>query len=440
MSSSQPPPIIASFTKPVPEASPYGWIWIYHPLRNLIFLSIPVRKCPLPGGNQSGQPCMPSTAVLDACQVVTGKKGKLAGDQHGQEVVQADLVMAGGYYYVVDEDWEVDYGIFYTFDAWIPPQREEVPDHWFTGVYPRSGPPPQTTNRWDGVSGRSVNTLREKASGLDGACKLSRTQPKLLISYQKPTGIGTTYAGSAHNSATLCQSRGTSQMLTQSTTYAITSLCDQISTTGGTPTPSSSSPLMGISSRTTSHAPSKGRLPTSTVLDTPERTDGYLLYLRFALAIFERVGNHKSFEPHPNSSPLVTPHSLPFKASPTVSRATSLQATPEGNEMSAGTGLPRAQAVLSDAVGYDLNEGMDSVTAAKHIIDWYSDVEREDLPADLAWAWRDLIDDKDDDNENTERLKREWLERQRRQLREDRPDWDSHEVVQDNVVGSQDSG
>ncbi|RPD64551.1 hypothetical protein L227DRAFT_598096, partial [Lentinus tigrinus ALCF2SS1-6] len=104
---------------------------------------------------------------------MTGKEGKLARDAAGQEVVQADLVVGGRYYYIVDDGWTVDYGIFYSFDAWVPPQREQVPDRWFTDVYPRSRPPSPTQYVWEDVSGRSVNTLREKARDQDGACRLS---------------------------------------------------------------------------------------------------------------------------------------------------------------------------------------------------------------------------------------------------------------------------
>ncbi|RPD54513.1 hypothetical protein L226DRAFT_616911 [Lentinus tigrinus ALCF2SS1-7] len=425
MSSSSSPPLIASFTKPVPEAGNPGVVWIYHPLHNLTFLSIPVRNCPLPDGTQSDYPCIPLTTLLDACYIVTGMEGILAFYDGDQQVVHTGLVAANRYYYIVSNDRTVDYDIFHSFDAWVPPQREQVPDYWFTGVYPRSRPPRPNQYDWNAVSGQTVNTLREKARSADGACRLSGFPVPIEAAHIVPEACRHWY-----QMRRICLQLHWPESIPRNLAVAnaVHDIRNYITL------------RPDLHERWDAHAfvfiPVDGYFIAYYItpgpelqatdfhcarLNTPERTDGYLLYIRFAYSIFQLLVNYDSFEVHPNSSPV------------------SIPPTPEDVEMSAGSGLPPF-AGPSEAVEFDPNAGMDSVTAAKHIIDWYSDVEREDLPADLACAWRDLIDDKEDNNENTERLKREWLERQRRQMREDRPESGLRELVQDSAVGSQDSG
>ncbi|RPD69382.1 hypothetical protein L226DRAFT_575691 [Lentinus tigrinus ALCF2SS1-7] len=124
-----PPRIIASFIEPVPEASPPGFVEIYQPLFNIGFLKISVRNCPLLDGTQSNRPCIPLTTVVDACHIVTGLEGLLAFDHGAQQVVHTDLVQANRYYYIVSNDRNVDYGIFHSFDEWVPHKREQVPLH-----------------------------------------------------------------------------------------------------------------------------------------------------------------------------------------------------------------------------------------------------------------------------------------------------------------------
>ena len=85
-------------------------------------------------------------------------------------------------------------------------------------------------------------------------------------------------------------------------------------------------------------------------LDTPERVDGYLLFLRFALAIFSLVQSPERISRHPLASRVMKPVRTSSNRSSGVSPSSSLPATRES----------------------DLDEGMDDATAARYIIDWYS--------------------------------------------------------------------
>ncbi|RPD54514.1 hypothetical protein L227DRAFT_348563 [Lentinus tigrinus ALCF2SS1-6] len=102
-------------------------------------------------------------------------------------------------------------------------------------------------------------------------------------------------------------------------------------------------------------------------LITPQRMDGYLLYVRFALSIFTLIALNR-LSHHPQSSPLMHPPSALFRTSRTVSRPPILPETPEEAQ-------PSARVCPSEAVGVDPSAVMDDITAAKRIIDWYSDVD-----------------------------------------------------------------
>lgn len=133
--------ILQSAKKEAVECEVPRLVRVDHPFRNKPFLQIFVRRCPLPGGSLSEHPCIPRTAILDACEVLTGKKGKLASDREGRELVLADLINgAGRYYYIVEDDYQIDYPVFRSIHEWVPPSREEVPDRWFTKLYPRLRP------------------------------------------------------------------------------------------------------------------------------------------------------------------------------------------------------------------------------------------------------------------------------------------------------------
>lgn len=93
MSTSSPsPPTLGSFNKPGPHDWGRDALLVCHPFRDTPFLVIPIRVCPLADGTQSDWPCIPLTAVLDACLVVTGQDGQLVLDKAGQQVVHTNLV------------------------------------------------------------------------------------------------------------------------------------------------------------------------------------------------------------------------------------------------------------------------------------------------------------------------------------------------------------
>ncbi|KAI0706235.1 hypothetical protein C8T65DRAFT_740624 [Cerioporus squamosus] len=190
---SSPPPhrVLASFRKQAPEAEHPWRVRISHPFRNEVFLSIPVRRCPLPGDVSSANACIPLTALLDACHIVTGVKGGvLALDDFGQQLVHSDLVDKGLYHYIVHDDPKEDYPIFHSLDEWVPPIRQDVPDCWFTSIYPRvrstRGNDPRS---WDAVSGETANTLRSKAREYDGACRLSGFDMAVDACHIVPTSL-----------------------------------------------------------------------------------------------------------------------------------------------------------------------------------------------------------------------------------------------------------
>ena len=97
-------------------------------------------------------------------------------DKAGQQVVHTTLVTVQSYYYVVGDDSMLDYPLFYSFDEWVPPRREEIPDGWFTAVYPqvRVRQAHRDDRRWEAVSGTSSETLGDKVKELDKMCRLSK--------------------------------------------------------------------------------------------------------------------------------------------------------------------------------------------------------------------------------------------------------------------------
>ena len=183
------PPILASFRKEAPDDRPSSLIFIRHPFRNTGFLSIPVRTCPLSAdGTPSSKPCIPLTALLDACYVVTGTGGILSLDDAGQQVLHTDLVEDGTYYYVVSGDPKLDYPIFHSFDEWVPPGRGAVPDRWFTPVFPRIPPEPMPRHTWYGMTG-TPDSVRSKVKVIDGSCRLSRFESPVDAAHVVPSAM-----------------------------------------------------------------------------------------------------------------------------------------------------------------------------------------------------------------------------------------------------------
>lgn len=98
--------------------------------------------------------------------------------------------------------------------------------------------------------------------------------------------------------------------------------------------------------------------PERARLDIPERTDGYLLFIRFALAIFTRI-YAITIPRHPDSLRVTKP----------LRDLSSLSATAEdgGTPSETGDACPGGPSEAEDP-----NAVMDDLTAAKEIIEMYS--------------------------------------------------------------------
>ncbi|KAH9899581.1 hypothetical protein C8Q73DRAFT_779309 [Cubamyces lactineus] len=127
-------------------------------------------------------------------------------------------------------------------------------------------------------------------------------------------------------------------------------------------------------------------------LNLPGRVDGYLLFIRFALSIFSLL-SPQGIKQHPQASRLPRPLPLSSRSPPMI---------------------PLQAVSPSYAEEFDSHELMGNASAAKFITNWYKDVDREDLPADLAWAWREHLDYADNADPDLKQLRQEWEEKQRR--------------------------
>ena len=112
-------------------------------------------------------------------------------------------------------------------------------------------------------------------------------------------------------------------------------------------------------------------------LDIPERTDGYLLFIRFALAIFSRI-YAITIPRHPDSLRVTKP----------LRDFSSLPATAGdgGTPSETGDACPGVPFEAEDASAI-----MDDLTAAKGIINWYSGESFQStysLLPDLRWFRR----------------------------------------------------
>ncbi|KAI0719364.1 hypothetical protein C8T65DRAFT_827095 [Cerioporus squamosus] len=430
---SSPPPatpvqVLASFTKKAPDPEVPNIVLIYHPARDKMFLQIPVRRCPLPGGLLSDTTCIPRTALLDACEVLTRKKGELALDRQGQQLVMSDLIAGGrGYYYIVESDYEHDYPIFHTFYEWVPPPRKDVPDRWFTKVYPRIRPAEfLPCAPWHEVKGDPESTIGAEVKNMDKKCMMSAYRAPLEAAHVVPA---------AHNAW-----------------YHARKVVSQLCFPAPLPTHlRESSRIHDVRNLITLRADIRRRwddlafmyipvdgefiayyisgAPEEQACDfhcarlvTPDRSDGYLLYLRFALAIFNKlVGGGESIDAHPESSRITK--GLPSRASkppslPLTAEESDAPEPRQGREPGEG-GLPTRDGRTDLADAAEMEEVaqaalMDDASVARMIIGCYEDGD-EELPADLAAVWDKYIDKPD-----VKRLRDEW-EQQQKRLRESGP-------------------
>ncbi|KAF9022573.1 hypothetical protein BDP27DRAFT_1353265 [Rhodocollybia butyracea] len=137
------PPV--PFTCPPAELDSPHAIVILHPPTQRYFLTLCTREYPIAGGGLSGISGILMILIIDACKILTGlyqarhtlhyelDNSIVTGDTY-------DMVPPGRYYlHVEDLDGNpLEYGLYKNFDTWRPPTRGEVPAHWFTESSPQS--------------------------------------------------------------------------------------------------------------------------------------------------------------------------------------------------------------------------------------------------------------------------------------------------------------
>ncbi|CAA7271459.1 unnamed protein product [Cyclocybe aegerita] len=146
---------------------------------DLAFLCILVRCCPMSDGNYSANPCIPMTVVLDACAIITGNyngNGHLFCDREGKSPVPSSLLEAGEYFYVIDDYPSFNYPLFASFDVWVPPPRSDVPDHWFSPQCPKKQDLyPVTPVRWTDIDATNPS------AGICGPSKVPTLSPWIMV-------------------------------------------------------------------------------------------------------------------------------------------------------------------------------------------------------------------------------------------------------------------
>ncbi|TFK45694.1 hypothetical protein OE88DRAFT_1812427 [Heliocybe sulcata] len=279
---------------------------IRHPYEDSELFELPLRRCPLDDGSVSVKPCIPLDVVLDACAVFTGdytRRSTLCRDRDGTQPVESPLLEAGVYYLVMDNDPQKNYPVFKSFHHWVPPPREKLPRRWFTSLAPA-----EKTAKWSFppsyVSRKNHSTLSEQIKALDGQCALSRAVMPLEPSHIVPVKWANWY-----------EARGIARQL-HYTRAVPTDL----------PHRAGIHDLRNFLTHTYDihmlwdlhymlYVPVKGAFmayvisPVNWVIDLhcanlvlPDRTDGYLLFIRFALAIFGQYSGSAELLTHPDAS------------------------------------------------------------------------------------------------------------------------------------------
>ncbi|TFK46781.1 hypothetical protein OE88DRAFT_1667006 [Heliocybe sulcata] len=117
-------------------------VCVWHPHHDARIFYITIRQCPIADdGALSGDPCIPLDAILDAGAIVTGNYSSaaiLSKDREGTQPITSALLGHGNYYLIPNPDEpNHDYPVYKDFNQWKPPSRDQVPERWFTESVPR---------------------------------------------------------------------------------------------------------------------------------------------------------------------------------------------------------------------------------------------------------------------------------------------------------------
>ncbi|RPD64550.1 hypothetical protein L226DRAFT_607971 [Lentinus tigrinus ALCF2SS1-7] len=397
-----PAPAVLAFKKEVPLAELPSRIHILHPFRNVRFLNLPVRHCLLPDNRRSADGCIPLTAVLDACAIVTGaasegsEQGVLSRDSEGNDSVdvRSGLVDAGVYYYIHDvNDPRADYPIFHSFDEWVPPPRERVPKRWFTAVYPRVRPGYADMRTWNGVEGREESTLCEKVVDIRTAnarCRASRYQSRLRTSFRASTATG------------LYQRRDVVRQLSypQPIPDLLSDGPDLVHDLRNLLTFRTD-----LRTRWDAHAFVLIPVPTTSVQDS-DRDDGQVNKSESDFMAYVRVPLPET-RMHIDRGPEGSDEGEGAEYSAEWANAVDVDAVELAEEVLpvALEGFdPRPDAVMDD------DDDAAQSHSALDIIGWFQDVDHSELPPDLAAAWTRYLDAAADGDAERDMdwLRREW--------------------------------
>ncbi|TFK53098.1 hypothetical protein OE88DRAFT_1341423 [Heliocybe sulcata] len=293
-----------------PALESVALIEVRHPCQDVELFSFWLRRCPLADGSMSANACIPLTVILDACAILTGDytyTAAICNDRDGEGPVLPGLVNAGTYYLIPDvANPRADYAVYKTFDHWIPPLRSQLPDRWFTAKCPKD----TTLYIGDAELGSEYKVARSQISAavkaVDKVCMMTlaaiplasahivpvscalwfqkrRIPRQLYIPHVLPHHLTPEfYVHDYRNHITLRED-------IRSLWDAYEWICVPVGDTF-------------IAYVITDIRASLGFHCYSPRL--PDRTDGYLLFLRFALAVFHQFAGSDDLATHKDHDPI----------------------------------------------------------------------------------------------------------------------------------------
>ncbi|KAF9068307.1 hypothetical protein BDP27DRAFT_1422008 [Rhodocollybia butyracea] len=119
-------------------------IEIFHYPTEKRFLALYARDYPIGSGQRSGVLGLPTALVVDACRILTGMYKPSHSfcfiRKSDRCRVEGDVLRQGRYYLrIADHDMKwLEYRVYKNFHTWRPPSRAEVPSYWLTKSCPQS--------------------------------------------------------------------------------------------------------------------------------------------------------------------------------------------------------------------------------------------------------------------------------------------------------------
>ncbi|TFK47472.1 hypothetical protein OE88DRAFT_1666287 [Heliocybe sulcata] len=165
-------------------------VFVWHPSQNACIFSLNIRQCPIAAdGSLSTEPCIPLDVVLDAGAIVTGSYSAaaiLCRERDGTRPVTSHLLGPGNYYFIPDPDQPShDYPVYRNFNHWKPPSRQEIPERWFTADVPRRTVfVPEES--WIGSQLLTKSNVTHEARVLDRGCILSGNRVAAQVAHFVP--------------------------------------------------------------------------------------------------------------------------------------------------------------------------------------------------------------------------------------------------------------